>query len=183
MKIRNLLLTSFLFCLCVIGRLGAAPTVWTGTLTNFTKLDFANPTLAATQDRLSANVWLTRGSSQGLYNAKTESFFTHFLSPSGTQWANGSLANYASLAYTDWNTWAKGVNAGPSSTVGVNAVLHLVADDVYLSIKFTSWNSGGAGGGFSYQRSTPTVVPEPSTVMFLALGTSVVFAHRRARRG
>lgn len=183
MKTRNLLLVSFLLCASVLAPLDAAPTVWTGSLTNFSKLDFANPSLAASQDRLTSNVWLTRGSSQGLFNARTESFFTHFSSPAGTEWANGSLANYASLSYTDWNSWAKGVNAGPSSTVGVNAVLHLIADDIYLSIRFTSWSGGGTGGGFSYQRSTPTVVPEPSALMFLTLGASVAFACRRGRRG
>src|SRR6266576_5179192 len=128
----------------------AAPTIWNGPNTHFTKANGANPTPAAIQDRLTSTVWLTRGASQGLYNANAEGGFSHFASPSGTQWASGFLTNYASLSYTDWNSWAKGVNAGPPSTVGVNAVMHLVAEDIYLSVKFTSWTSGGAGGGFSY---------------------------------
>src|SRR5436190_5210420 len=49
------------------------PTVWTGPSTTFTKTNSANPALAVNQDRITSNVWLTRGSSQGLYNAKTES--------------------------------------------------------------------------------------------------------------
>jgi hypothetical protein len=32
-------------------------------------------------------------------------------------------------------------------------VLHLIADDVYISIKFTSWATGKTGG-FAYERST-----------------------------
>src|SRR5882762_2442190 len=126
-----------------------------------------NPLLAENQDRLTANVWITRGSSQGLFNANTESHFTHFLSPAGTEWANGSLENYATLSYTDWNHWARGVNPNPYATVGVQAVLHLIPDDIYLSVQFTSW-SGGApgggpsyGGGFSYLRST--LVGQPTT--------------------
>ena len=153
-----------------------AATVWDGPMISFTKANNANPLLATNQDRLTANVWITRGSAQGLFNAHTESGFTHFVSPAGTEWANGSLENYATLSYTDWNHWAKGVNPNPYATVGVQAVLHLIPDDIYLSVRFTSW-SGGApgggpsyGGGFSYLRSTP--VPEPTTLILepLVLG-------------
>src|SRR5258707_10625432 len=126
----------------------AAPTIWSGPLLSFTKANGANGSLAANQDRMTSDIWLARGATQGLFNAETESAFTHFLSPSGTEWANGMLANYASLSYTDWNHWAKGVNPGPPSTVGVQAVLHLIPDDIYLSVQFTSW--GGTPGGFSY---------------------------------
>jgi hypothetical protein len=150
-----------------------AATIWTGPSISFTKSNFGNPSLAANQDRMTSDIWISRSSSQGLFNVFSEPGFTHYLSPSGTEWANGSLANYASLSYTDWNSWAKGINAGPSSTVGVNAVLHLIPDNVYLSIRFTSWTSGGAGGGFSYIRSTPAPVPEPSAGWLLLLGLAV----------
>jgi len=157
----------------------AAPILWTGPTVTFTKANGANPSLAANQDRLTANVWLTRGSSQGLYNGNQEGSFSHFASPTGTAWANGSLANFASLSYTDWNSWAKGVNAGPPSTVGVNAVAHLISDDIYLSVKFTSWTSGGAGGGFSYVRST---VPEPAAALTFAGAMALVGVRHRRRR-
>ena len=42
----------------------------------------------------------------------------------------------------------------PKEVVGKNLVLHLVDDNTYLSVKFTSWSSGNKGG-FSYERSTP----------------------------
>ncbi len=149
-----------------------AATVWNGPNITFTKVNGGNPALAANQDRMTSDIWLTRGSSQGLFNANAEAGFSHFSSPTGTAWANGTLANYASLSYTDWNSWAKGVNAGPSSTVGVNAVLHLIPDDVYLQIKFTSWSSGGVGGGFSYQRSS-LQVPEPSAGLLALAGLAI----------
>src|SRR6185436_11989287 len=146
-----------------------AATVWNGPTISFTKSNYANPLLAQNQDRLTANVWITRDSAQGLFNAKTESHFTHYVSPAGTEWANGSLENYATLSYTNWNQWARGVNPSPPSTVGVQAVLHLIADDIYLSVRFTSWSRGAPGGGpsygggFSYLRSTP--VPEPTNAV------------------
>jgi hypothetical protein len=38
--------------------------------------------------------------------------------------------------------------------VGKDLVMHLIDDDIYLNIKFTSW-SVGKKGGFSYERSAP----------------------------
>jgi hypothetical protein len=139
-----------------------AATLWTGSATNFVNVAGSDPTQAANQDRLTANVWITRSSSLGLWNAATESGFAHFFSPQGTEWSDGLLANYATLSYVDWNTWAKVQHGGPFGTVGVSAVVHLIADDIYLSVTFNSW--GGPGGGFSYTRSTPPVANQPPTV-------------------
>ncbi len=131
-----------------------AATVWSGPKQVFTKSDGASPTQAANQDRLTSNVWLTRGTSQGLYNVARETAFSHTSSPADTEWATGTTANYASLKYTDWDTWA-GSLGKPPATVGVNAVLHLKTDDIYLDIKFLSWSERpSSGGGFSYERST-----------------------------
>ena len=55
----------------------------------------------------------------------------------------------------------KNVHSGPSSTVGVPAVLHLKTDDIYIDITFTSFS---AGGGYSYQRATAPVADVPPTV-------------------
>ena len=168
-----------LLLLLPLATIGQAATLWTGPYTNFTHLSFSDPNQAANQDRLTSNVWITRGSTHGLYNAATESSFTAFFSPAGTEWANGTLENYASLSYTNWNQWANGVNPGPPSTVGVNAVLHLITDDIYLAIQFTSWGVGLTGGGFSYMRTTPTIVPEPSTGLLFLLGAGFIW--RRGR--
>jgi hypothetical protein len=154
--------------LAVTGARGE-PIIWTGPTTNFTKAAFADPTQPANQDRITPNVWITRGSSQGIYNAKTESFFSHFFSPQGTEWATGTTANYSSLTYSDWNTWAKLDNGGPPSTVGINAVVHLITDDIYIDIRFTSWSAGGSGGGFSYDRSTPPLPPSPPQILSVQL--------------
>jgi hypothetical protein len=52
--------------------------------------------------------------------------------------------------------------------VGQDAVLHLISENIYLSIKFTSWTSGANGGGFSYERSTPPVVATPAAASLVA---------------
>ena len=159
--------TNYLFvglCLAALsGPLsGRAATIWAGPTTAFVNNAGSDPTQAGNQDRLTADVWITRGGIQGIYNAATESGFSHFFSPQNTAWSDGTLANYASLTYVDWDTWAKNQHHGPPNTVGVNAVVHLVSDDIYLSVTFTSW--GGSAGGFSYVRSTPAVANQPPTV-------------------
>lgn len=156
---RNLLASFWLLLLLSMALLTApvateAATVWSGPKVVFTKGDGANPKQAANQDRITSNVWLTRGASQGLYNVANEASFAHSVSPVDTEWASGTTSNYKSLTYTDWETWAKSMG-GPPATTGVNAVLHLKTDDIYLDIKFLSWSARPAnGGGFSYERST-----------------------------
>ena len=126
-------------------------------MTSFTLVSGSDPTLAINQDRLTSNVWITRALNQGIYNAKTETFFTRYFSPADTEWSYGQLANYSSLTYTNWEGWN---GQHPPSMVGQDAVMHLISDDIYVAVRFTSWGSGGSGG-FSYLRSTPAPPPPP----------------------
>jgi hypothetical protein len=147
----------------------SAATIWNGPTMTFTKAASADPTLEANQDRMTTNVWITRGNVFGLYNAKTETGYTHNLSPADTEWAYGELTNHATLTYQSWEQMFGGnVGGGPPSTVGKSAVVHLKTDDIYLSIKMNSWGSGSlSGGGFSYTRSTPGAVVNPPSPPFL----------------
>jgi hypothetical protein len=152
----------------------SAPIVWDGPPITFTKASFADFTQPQNQDRITPEVWLTRGDTQGLFNIKQESFFTHQSSPIGTEWAFGTTADFSSLTYTNWETWTAN---NPPGTVGRDAVLHLIAEDIYVDIKFNSWISSG-GGGFSYTRSTAPV-PEPGSLPLLGTAALVTFARRR----
>ena len=148
--------------------------VWTGPLTTFTQAAGANPALPANQDRLTGDVWLTRATTMGLYNAETETVYTKFSSPAGTAWALGALADYATLAYTNWEgLYGGSVGGGPTALVGKQTVVHLLADDIYLSVVLTAW--AAHGGGFSYQRSTPAV-SAPPTVSLTRPSPGAVFA-------
>lgn len=131
-----------------------AAVVWDGPNLTFTKAAFADWTLQPNQDRMTGDIWITRKNAQGIFNIEQEpAGYVHNVSPAGTVWATGSLSNWQALTYTDWESWT---GSNPPGTIGQLAVVHLVADDVYLQIKFLSWGSGTAGGGsFSYQRSTP----------------------------
>ena len=126
-----------------------AQTTWDGPTMTFTKADNADPTLEVNQDRITSNVWLTRGNSGGqIYNAKTESSSSKSSSPDDTRWAFGTTSNLGSLTFSTFRGTSK-----PKNAVGQNMVLNLVSADIYIDIKFTSW-SPGKQGGFTYERST-----------------------------
>jgi len=123
--------------------------VYEGAKITFEKANGADATLEANQDRITDNVWITRGNTGGeIFNAKTESRSTKGSSPAGTEWAQGTTANIANLNFATFRTTVK-----PQDAVGKNLVLHLIAEDEYLDIKFTAWSSG-KDGGFAYERST-----------------------------
>jgi hypothetical protein len=128
-----------------------AATLWNGPLITYNQPS-PDPTQVTNQDRITPDVWLTRATSKGLFNAFYETNATA-LSPTNTEWAFGTLTNYASLHYTNWLAWLNG--ASPTILVGQQVVVHLISDDIYMSIQFTKWIPMG-NGGFAYQRSTPT---------------------------
>jgi len=148
MKTRLLLLASLLFLNTYIFAQG---TIWNGPITTFTKSNFDDHTEAANQDRITSNVWITRKNTQGIFNINQEFGYTS-TSPEDTEWAFGTTSNLGSLTFADWVVT---VANNPPAMVGQDMVVHLITDEIYIDIKFTSWSQGGlAGGGFSYQRST-----------------------------
>jgi glucose/arabinose dehydrogenase len=136
-----------------------AATIWNGSLITFTQAaPYPN---TGDRDQLTPNISLTRAATSGMFNGVTETIFTHSISPADTEWAMGALADYASLSYTSWENAAGG---NPVFTLpGQQLVLHLISDDIYLSVEFSSLGGHGAGG-FSYNRSTPAAANVPPTV-------------------
>ncbi len=169
----------------------AEPIVWSGAPTTFTKPAFADWTLPENQDRLTANVWLTRGASLPLFNIALEPGYTKG-SPADTEWAFGPTqpghpgpiraTNHANLVFTSFVL-------SLDSAIGRNAVaygpgvVHLISDDIYIDIKFTSWSPGQRedGVGFSYVRSTPgsAPVPEPASATLVVIGAVAGVVSRR----
>ncbi|MEL7338939.1 MAG: T9SS type A sorting domain-containing protein [Bacteroidota bacterium] len=146
---------------CCALQIGFGQTIWEGPKIVFQKPDSANWALAQHQDRLSDSVWITRKNMEGFFNIRAENTFDRQgkTSPIGTEWANGSLAD--GLANLTFTTWLESHVGAPNEEVGINKVVHLVEEDIYLELKLLSWTQGGGGsgtgfgGGFSYERSTP----------------------------
>lgn len=120
---------------------------------SFSKSNTADPTSEASQDRITENVWITRGNSGGeIYNAKTEDASEKGVSPAGTRWALGVASNKDNLEFNSFRATV----GKPKDVVGKELVMHLVEDDMYINVKFTSWSEGGQNtdaGGFAYDRT------------------------------
>ena len=123
----------------------------------FTKGDQSDPTVESNQDRITDNVWITRPNKKEdgkngygqIYNIKEESKPDENNSPVGTKWAVGTIDQIETLTFKKF----RAAVGKPKNVVGKNLVMYLEKDDVYLSVKFTSW-SQGEKGGFAYERST-----------------------------
>jgi hypothetical protein len=140
-----------------------AATIWSGPKITFSHAAGANPNDPASQDRMTPAVWITRGNTMGIFNARTETFYSGS-SPADTEWAYGTTANLTNLTFRPWVAWN---GSNPPGSVGRDAVVHLISEDIYIDIKFTEW--GGTGGRFAYQRSTPSGGPQPQTTSYQGL--------------
>ena len=127
--------------------------IWTGSEITFTLENNSDITDSANQDRLSDNVIITRGADGGqIFNIATEAEANQTVSPAGTEWAEGRTSDLANLTFAPF----RAAVGEPQNVVGKDLVLHLIEDDIYLNVSFTSWTMGrNSGGGFSYMRATP----------------------------
>jgi hypothetical protein len=155
----------------------AQGTVWNGPLVYFSEPAGDNGSLPGDQDRITSDVWLTRDTIMGLFNAALEGSYTHYFSPTNTEWAYGTLSQYASLTYTNWEAWYA---RNPAYMLANPAVLHLISDNIYIGVQFTSWGER-AVGGWSYERTTQSV-PEASSGLLMLAGLAVFGARRRGAR-
>lgn len=135
-------------------------TIWSGPHITFERADNVDWNLPENQDSLTENVVLTRQVNQGIYNIAAENNYFPFSSPSGTAWAFGTTANLDTLTFNNWETT---INSQPPLMLNKPMVLHLIEEDIFIDLEFTSWTQSSAGGGFTYIRSTPniTTVQQP----------------------
>jgi hypothetical protein len=139
--------------------------VWSGLTLTFTKEAFSDYALPENQDMITPNVVLTRGPAGGLINAAWESGFAIGTSPEFTEWATDltseegqeiSAENWANLTFDNWLDAFGGAGSGGSQITDRDAVLHLTAEDIYIDIRFSVWETY-RDGSFSYMRAAPPV--------------------------
>ena len=159
---------SLLAALLLLNRSAVAQTVWSGLTKSFTKVGGTDETMPENQDPLTTNVVFTRGSSGGLINIAAESSYDSLVSPTGTKWATDLnnvgksivATNHSNLAFTEWIDSYNHSGSHGSFIAGRDAVVYLVSDNVYLDLRFTSWETGG--GSFAYMRAEPPAAPSPT---------------------
>ena len=92
-----------------------------------------------------------------------------------------SAANFASLNFDNWEDSLGSRLALLGNIVNRPGVLHLIDEDIYLDITFTSWGGPSSGGFFSYVR-TDGPVPEPSSTLLVACALPLLLQRRRRDR-
>ena len=148
--------------LLIVPFLCFSQTVWDGETITFSKANNADFTQEQHQDRITADVWLTRGDGGGLFNFKNESFYNDGMSPSLTLWALGDTSDNDLVFDNFKDFYGSSGNRPPTNT---SVVLKLTqgttaeSDDIHIDLTFTSWTGGGGdrnggGGGFAYTRSS-----------------------------
>lgn len=198
MKMNPALRTSaFLLKIFAVAALSGLATVargstfWNGSSISFTQnVDGASDVLAT------GAVALSRGINGPLFNSVTEGG-VGTVSPADTTWAVGSPSMIGNLSaatiptpssflplttlraqHANFDFQAYLLN-GNGSGGPITFVVHLVNEDIYLTLTFTSWGRFFSGG-FSYNRSTPSgVTPPPPpapTVSITSPASGAVFA-------
>jgi hypothetical protein len=127
----------------------------------FSKPDYTDPFLPENQDWITDTVWITRNDSLGLFNAYSEAMYIYSISPANTEWALGTTDTNSFIEYTDWET---AVGSCPSCYLNETISLHIISEDIWFDIVFTSWTEDGYGGGFAYYRlevNPPADYPPP----------------------
>jgi hypothetical protein len=182
----------------VNGLAAAAPIVWSGLSVAFSRSATGAPTDPENQDRITDQVWITRGDVGGIYNIapgeETSYDLSSATSPSRTLWATAinnpsesiEAANYANLSFAPWKgAYDGGLGRLPDNLLNHNAVVQLLLgdlqsndDDIYLDLQFTSW-AVASGPAFSYQRGA---VPEPATIFLIAAALPAFTFRLRSRR-
>ena len=145
--------------LLIVPFLCFSQTVWDGETITFSKANNADFTQEQHQDRITADVWLTRSNNGGaLINYNQESSYSRGTSPLGTFWAIGSSSD-SNLQFNNFRDFDGDTRNSPPEDI--NLVLKITngttteSDDIHIDIMFTFWQSGkSSGGGFTYIRST-----------------------------
>ncbi|MBC7845002.1 MAG: hypothetical protein H7Y10_00750 [Flavobacterium sp.] len=135
----------------IISASPSIPLIWDGPKITFEKISGSDWTLEANQDLLTENVVLTRKNNQGIFNIANESGYNS-LSPSDTEWAMGTTADFSNLYFSNWR---EAMQWCPPCQINQDFVIHLITDDIYVDVKILSWDDNMSGGAFSYERSTP----------------------------
>lgn len=122
-------------------------------LVSFTRPEYSPGTI----DIVSPALHMARGNTRGIFNAVTETSYERVYSPADTLWSNPSDTALDPLGLS-YFPWEEAVYYYPGLyMVGKYMYMHILSEDSYYEVIFTSWTQGAGsgvsgGGGFSYTR-------------------------------
>lgn len=127
--------------------------IWRGRDVYFTKGTNDDWNDKAFQDSISSSTILTRANKQSIFNILSEQSYSE-TSPENTEWAIGNIDDIENLNFCKFSCLAQG---RPNRLINTPLVLHLIEENIYLSIVLTYWGGGQTNdpGAITYYRSTP----------------------------
>jgi len=170
-----------------------APAAHSSTFWNGSSITFTQGTDGTSDILVPGAVALDRGINNVLFNSVTEAG-VGISSPADTTWAVGTPSMIGNLSagtipsadsfiplttvraqHANFDFAAYLLN-GNGSGGPITFVVHLVNEDTYLTLTFSSWGRFFSGG-FSYTRSTPSAVTPPTpTISITSPASGAVFA-------
>lgn len=145
-----------------------AATLWTGPT-----IQFRQSPVSESDVILPGKVVLTRGTDDVLFNTAAGETSAGSSSPADTEWAFGNLAEFSTLSYQSLESMRNGDLA--SRILSQPMVMHLIHEDIYLSVRFSFWGQHFSGG-FAYTRSTPPTNSPPPSVSITSPSPGATFA-------
>lgn len=123
---RKWIITGILCLLFIVHANLRSQTIWDGPPMTFTKTDYSDWTLPENQDRITEDIWITRGNSRPIFNIAEDNLDS---SPLDTRWAFGSIAD--GVENLEFDYWINTIDESPPEMVGNSMVMFLVSVSVH----------------------------------------------------
>ena len=124
-------------------------------------------------DTLTSSVIVTRGSDGLLYNSAAEDAANQ-QSPEGMLWYEGVLENFNEdeLPNLNYVSLREVTNQRMKDVAGKSYIVSLPEDDIFFELTFNDWQTRHQGAGYSYTRTSPSVVVKPNKISLISPDSS-----------
>ena len=124
-------------------------------------------------DTLTSSIIITRGSDGLLYNSAAEDAANQ-QSPEGMLWYEGVLESFTEdeLKNLNYVSLREVTNQRMKDVAGKSFIVSLPEDDIFFELTFNDWQTRHQGAGYSYTRTSPSIVVKPNKISLISPDSS-----------
>ena len=143
--------------------------IWTGAEITISRTNNSEQVF----DTLTSSIIITRGSDGLLYNSATEDAANQ-QSPEGMLWYEGVLENFNEdeLKNLNYVSLREVTNQRMKDVAGKSFIVSLPEDDIFFELTFNDWQTRHQGAGYSYTRTSPSIVVKPNKISLISPDSS-----------